>query len=58
MKKAAKLKKAAQRTAYRGDNTRVDTIVAMEFAESWKPFKKSNKSASAIKRSIVVVIIH
>ncbi len=34
---AAKLKKAAQSTARPGDNTRVETTVAMEFAASWKP---------------------
>jgi hypothetical protein len=34
---AAKLKKAAQITAMRGVNTRVDTTVAMELAASWKP---------------------
>jgi len=31
---ARKLKKAAQMTAYLGESTRVETIVAMEFAES------------------------
>jgi hypothetical protein len=35
--KAMKLKTAAQRTAARGDRTRVDTTVAIEFAASWKP---------------------
>ena len=35
MKKAAtKLKNAAQRTAYLGDNTLVETTVEMELAES------------------------
>ena len=34
---ATKLKKAAQMTALPGDNTRVDTTVAMELAASWKP---------------------
>ncbi len=33
-KKAAKLKKAAQSTAWNGVNTLVETIVAMEFAAS------------------------
>src|SRR2546430_12072041 len=33
-KKAAKLKTAAQSTAWKGVNTLVETIVAMEFAES------------------------
>jgi hypothetical protein len=32
---AAKLKKAAQSTAWPGDSTRVETTVAMEFAASW-----------------------
>src|SRR3954469_4281689 len=39
---AAKLKTAAQITARTGLSTRVPTIVAMEFAESWKPLLKSN----------------
>ncbi|OPY16238.1 MAG: hypothetical protein A4E74_01962 [Syntrophus sp. PtaB.Bin075] len=33
-RKAIKLKNAAQRTAYFGESTRVETTVAMEFAES------------------------
>ena len=33
------------RTAARGDIARVDTVVAMAFAVSWKPFVKSNASA-------------
>ena len=36
-KNAAKLKKAAQRTAIRGVSTRVETTVAIELAASWKP---------------------
>ena len=32
-----KLKNAAHTTACPGDRTRVDTIVAIEFAASWKP---------------------
>ena len=43
--RAAKLKKAAHTTAARGLRTRVPTIVAMEFAESWKPLLKSNRKA-------------
>jgi hypothetical protein len=39
------LKNAAQTTAWYGFRTRVDTIVAMEFAASWKPFMKSKSSA-------------
>jgi hypothetical protein len=37
MKRAAKLNVAAQTTAVKGLSTRVPTIVAMEFAESWNP---------------------
>ena len=33
-KKATKLKKAAQRTAWRGERTRVETMVEMALAES------------------------
>jgi hypothetical protein len=36
---------AAQKTAASGLSTRVPTIVAMEFAESWKPLLKSKMSA-------------
>src|SRR4051812_30476132 len=43
--RAAKLNTAAQITAARGLRTRVPTIVAMEFAESWKPLMKSNRNA-------------
>jgi len=43
---AAKLKKAAHMTAWYGFSTRVDTTVAIEFAASWKPFMKSNISAT------------
>src|SRR5215218_1733591 len=42
---AAKLKKAAHRTASRGVSTRVETTVAIELAASWKPLVKSNTSA-------------
>src|SRR5260370_18048409 len=44
---ATKLKKAAQITASLGDKTRVETTVAMLFAASWKPFKKSKARATA-----------
>src|SRR5882757_5302489 len=37
MKNAAKLNKAAHRTAWKGVSTLVDTIVAIEFAASWNP---------------------
>src|SRR5215204_1187462 len=45
-RKAMKLKNAAQMTAMRGVNTRVETTVAIEFAASWNPLVKSNTSAS------------
>ena len=41
-----KLKKAAQMTAYCGLRTRVETMVAIEFAASCRPFRKSNRSAT------------
>ena len=44
-KAATKLKNAAQTTAFCGESTRVETTVAIEFAASWKPFRKSNASA-------------
>ena len=37
-----KLKNAAQATAVCGRSTRVDTIVAIEFAASCTPLRKSN----------------
>jgi len=45
-KSAAKLQVAAQSTAANGLSTRVPTMVAMELAESWKPFTKSNRKAT------------
>jgi hypothetical protein len=42
---AMKLKKAARATALVGERTFVDTTVAMELAESWKPLVKSKTSA-------------
>ena len=45
MNSATKLKTVAHKTASRGDSTRVDTTVAIEFAASWKPLKKSKVSA-------------
>ena len=35
--KAMKLKNPAQTTAWRGVRTRVETMVAIEFAASWNP---------------------
>src|SRR5688572_21598178 len=48
-RKAMKLKKAAQNTAYCGLSTRVETMVAMEFAASCRPFRKSKNSATPIR---------
>ncbi len=45
--KAMKLKKAAQATAQRGGRARVETMVAIEFAASCSPFRKSNARATA-----------
>src|SRR5690348_9077013 len=45
---AAKLKNAAQATAASGFRTRVPTMVAMEFAESWNPLLKSKMKANAM----------
>ena len=42
-----KLRTAALSTAARGDSARVETLVAIELAVSWKPFVKSKKSATA-----------
>ncbi len=47
-KAATKLKKAAQKTAAKGDSTRVETTVAIEFAESCIPLMKSKTSATAM----------
>src|SRR3954452_5362179 len=47
-RKAMKLKKAAQNTAYRAGRTRVETMVAIELAASCRPFRKSKSSAKAI----------
>jgi hypothetical protein len=45
MRKATKLKNAAQMTARRGDKTLVETIVEIEFAASCIPFVKSKTKA-------------
>ena len=45
-----KLKNAAQATAYCGRSTRVDTMVAIEFAASCRPLRKSNTSATDDQR--------
>ena len=49
----ATLKNAAQSTACQGLSTPVETTVAMEFAASWKPFMKSNASASSTSSTSV-----
>ena len=46
---AMKLKNEAQATAYCGRNTRVETMVAIEFAASCSPFRKSKASATRIR---------
>ena len=48
IKKAAKFQKAAHRTAAPGDKTLVDTIVAIEFAASFIPLRKSKSNAISI----------
>src|SRR6185437_9681733 len=45
-----KLRKAAITMATRGERTRVETLVAMAFAVSWKPFVKSKATATRIVR--------
>ncbi len=50
-KAATKLKNAAQTTAFCGESTRVETTVAIEFAASWKPFRKSKTSAIRMIRT-------
>jgi hypothetical protein len=47
-RKAMKLKNAAITTAANGDNTFVETMQAMEFAESWNPLIKSKTITNAI----------
>src|SRR3954452_11023978 len=54
-KAATKLKNAAQATALLGDSTRVDTTVAIEFAASWKPFRKSNVRATKMMKTTMAV---
>src|SRR5690606_625285 len=54
---AAKLKVAAQTTAWCGFRTLVETMVAIEFAASWKPLRKSNVSARATRSTSVAMPI-
>ena len=51
---ATKLKNAAHATACVGDSTRVETIVAIELAASWKPFRKSKTSATKMMKRMRV----
>jgi len=46
--KAIKLKNAARATAMKGESTLVETTQAIELAESWNPFRKSNTRTSPI----------
>src|SRR4051812_4194401 len=50
-RKATKLKNAAQATAQRGLIAPVETMVAMEFAASWNPFRKSKAIATTIRNT-------
>ncbi len=56
MNAPTKLKIAAIATAFRGDIARVETLVAIEFAVSWKPFVKSKNNATTITVTRVTVI--
>jgi hypothetical protein len=55
---AKKLKKAAIITATNGESTFVETTSAIEFAESWNPFKKSKVkvNATTIYRIIILLV--
>src|SRR5437660_1456866 len=52
----AKLRRAEPSTASRGEIARVETLVAIAFAASWKPFVKSKKSATATTATSVKFI--
>src|SRR5688572_7990603 len=54
---ARKLKDAAQITARMGVRSRVDTIVAIEFAASWKPLIRSKIRATAMVTTTTVVTL-
>src|SRR5690242_7560748 len=56
-RKATKLKNAAQATAQRGLIAPVDTMVAIEFAASWKPFRKSKARATTIRKTTTSNVI-
>jgi hypothetical protein len=53
---AIKLNVAAQITAWRGVRTRVETMVAIEFAASCIPFVKSKISAINIMNTIKIIV--
>ena len=55
-KAATKLNRAAQATACIGVRTRVETTVAMEFAASFIPFRKSNRRAITMTRTTMVIM--
>ena len=54
---ATKLKNAAQTTAWCGRIAPVETIVAIEFAASWKPLRKSNASATTTRKTTISRVI-
>src|SRR5207248_170943 len=54
-KAATKLKNAAQMTACVGESTRVETTVAIEFAASWNPLRKSKIRATKTMRKMRVI---
>ena len=49
------MRTAAIATAARGESARVETLVAIELAVSWKPFVKSKNSATATTATSVQV---
>jgi len=51
IRNAMKLKNAAHATAHCGRSTRVETMVAIALAASWKPFMKSNASATTTRNT-------
>src|SRR5262245_15052528 len=51
---AAKLKVAAQITARTGESSRVETMLAIELAASWKPLIRSKANATTMVRTTTV----
>ncbi len=49
------MKNAAQATACWAQSARVETTVAIEFAASWKPFRKSKTSATTMMATRTVM---